>query len=91
MFGKNLRRGGRKTLRPPLHSCKKSRIMTRASRAHNKILYYSLAGERLRERERERVIKFSRPPKVKATFFASLTYFICPCLVIILGVVVIGG
>ena len=56
--------GGQKTLRPPLHRCKKSRILTRATRANNKMLCYSLVGERLRERERERerVIKFSRPP-----------------------------
>ena len=33
----------------PLHECKKSRILTRVPRVHNKMLYYSLVGERLRE------------------------------------------
>ena len=46
---RNLCRWGQKTLRPPLHFCKGSRILTRATRANNKMLYYSLVGECLRE------------------------------------------
>jgi len=61
---------------------RKPYINARVPRVHNKMLYYSLVGERLkereRERERERVIKFSRPPNIKATIFVSLTLFIYP-------------